>query len=139
MIVEDDAIDATNICRAFRKCDAASPPRVARDACEALRLLSDAGSGPWLVLLDLNLPRTAGLEFLRALRTRPEWRRLPVIVMTTGRADSQRVAAVGGSNVVGCVPKPVTMAAFVDVLRRLRGYGLVESRLAPYETASAAF
>ena len=71
---------------------------VARTATEALDLLRDQsqaqlGPPPGLILLDLNLPRMSGIEFLQALRADPKLRDLRVIVLTSSNEPNDRAAA----------------------------------------------
>ena len=144
LLIEDDEIDVMNIRRAFRKCDIDGPLRVAGDGSEALRILRGDAAGHAavasspeaaraqadppplpadrrLVLLDLNLPRVGGLEFLRELRADPALRHTPVVVLTTSDEARDRTAAYD-LNVAGYFVKPVTMQAFVDVVGRLHDY-----------------
>ncbi len=74
LLVEDDEVDVMNIRRAFKKGNIANPLYVAGNGLEALEMLrrEQIPSSRRLVLLDLNMPRMNGIEFLRALRADPE-------------------------------------------------------------------
>ena len=77
VLVEDDELDAEAVERAFRKQKIANPVIRAKDGVEALELLRGTDARPplrrpYLVLLDLNLPRMDGIEFLNSLRSDPE-------------------------------------------------------------------
>ena len=97
--VEDDQVDVLNLKRVFRELEITNPVRVARDGLEALKVLR-GGEGepplrrPFLVLLDLNLPRMNGIELLEAIRSDPELKDSLVFVMTTSRTDRDKIQGV---------------------------------------------
>lgn len=98
LLVEDDEIEAEAIRRSFRKYHLENVITVAADGLEALELLSGrTRSGlalqPDLILLDLNMPRMSGLEFLDVLRQDPQLRRSIVFVLTTSNREEDKVAA----------------------------------------------
>lgn len=89
LLVEDDEVDAEAIKRAFRKRRIANPFTVVRDGIEALEVLRGEDGReplprPFLILLDLNMPRMSGLEFLRETRQDPELRDAIIFVLTPG-------------------------------------------------------
>jgi CheY-like chemotaxis protein len=123
LLVEDDKVDVMNVQRAFKKNNCTNPLFVAGDGLEALELLR-GGSVPRknrLVLLDLNMPKMNGIEFLRALRADGELALTPVVVLTTSNEDRDRVEAYQ-LNVAGYLLKPVTFANFVEVMAALNKY-----------------
>ena len=78
------------------------------------------------MLLDLNMPRMNGIEFLRALRADPELRATTVVVLTTSNDERDRVDAYD-LNVAGYLLKPVTFSNFCEVMAALNKYwALVE-------------
>lgn len=123
LLVDDDEVDVMNVRRAFAKANIANPLYVAGDGVEALAMLRD-GTVPSrnrLVLLDLNMPRMNGLEFLRAIRSDPALHHTAVVVLTTSNDDRDKVEAYN-LNVSGYLLKPVTFASFVDVMITLNKY-----------------
>ena len=122
LLVDDDSIDVMNVKRAFAKNNLTNPIHEARNGIEALDLLR-RGALPArrLVLLDLNMPRMNGLEFLRALRADPVLRSTSVVVLTTSNEDRDKVAAYD-LNVAGYLLKPVTFTSFVDLMASLNKY-----------------
>ena len=123
LLVDDDAVDVMNVKRAFKKANIANPLFVAGNGVEALDLLR-GGSVPAnnrLVLLDLNMPRMGGIEFLRELRKDPQLAGTSVVVLTTSNEDRDRVDAYR-LNVAGYLLKPVTFLNFVDVMAALNKY-----------------
>jgi CheY-like chemotaxis protein len=128
LLVEDDDVDVMNVRRAFARHHITNPLFVARDGVEALEKLRDSEipQGRRLVLLDLNMPRMNGIEFLRELRNDPQLAPTPVVVLTTSNDDQDKVEAYH-LNVAGYVLKPVTFINFCDVMVTLNKYwSLVE-------------
>jgi CheY-like chemotaxis protein len=97
LLVEDDVVSVMGIRRAFDKLGIANPLSIAKDGAEALALLRGDGREPlprpFLILLDLNLPRMDGRTFLAELRRSPELRHSVVFVLTTSRDLADRSAA----------------------------------------------
>ena len=109
LIVDDDDIDVMSIQRSLRTLGLAYPTVVARDGIEALELLrGDNGrrrvEPPFIILLDLNMPRMDGLEFLDELRRDHELADSVVFVLTTSSAERDRRAA-WRHHVAGFIPK----------------------------------
>jgi CheY-like chemotaxis protein len=128
LLVEDDDVDVMNVRRAFGKHHITNPLFVARDGVEALEKLRDSEipKGRRLVLLDLNMPRMNGIEFLRELRKDAELSATPVVVLTTSAMDRDKFAAYN-LNIAGYLVKPVTFADFCDLMVTLNKYwALVE-------------
>jgi len=123
LLVEDDEVDVMNVRRAFQKNRIANPLFVARDGVEALEQLR-GGEIPRerrLILLDLNMPRMNGIEFLREVRRDPELAPTPVVVLTTSNDERDKVDAYD-LNVAGYLLKPVTFANFCETMAALNKY-----------------
>ncbi len=123
LLVEDDQIDVMNVRRAFDKSRITNPLWVAEDGLDALEKLR-SGNIPLhrlLVLLDLNMPKMNGIEFLREVRDDRELRHLPVVVLTTSDDERDRIEAYN-LNVAGYIVKPVTFLNFVDAMSTLNKY-----------------
>jgi CheY-like chemotaxis protein len=126
LLVEDDDVDVMNVRRAFQKAHVSNPLFVAGNGIEGLEILR-GNSMPMerrLVLLDLNMPRMNGIEFLRALRADPELRTLPVVVLTTSNDERDKIDAYD-LNVAGYLLKPVTFTNFVDLMSALNKYWML--------------
>jgi CheY-like chemotaxis protein len=128
LLVEDDEVDVMNVRRAFKKNNIANPLFHASNGLDALEQLRD-GSIPRerrIILLDLNMPKMNGIDFLRELRRDSELNATPVIVLTTSNDDRDRIDAYN-LNVAGYILKPVTFANFCEVMAALNKYwALVE-------------
>lgn len=123
LLVDDDDVDVMNVQRAFKKANITNPLYVAGNGLEALAKLRD-GSVPShnrIVLLDLNMPKMNGLEFLRSLRADPALHSTTVLVLTTSNDERDKVEAYN-LNVAGYLLKPVTFVNFVDVMATLNKY-----------------
>jgi CheY-like chemotaxis protein len=128
LLVEDDEVDVMNVRRAFKKGGISNPLFIASNGLEALDLLrSQRGQRPVvpperrLILLDLNMPKMGGIEFLQVLRADPDLKSTPVVVLTTSGEDRDRVQAYN-LNVAGYLLKPVTFEPFVQTMATLNHY-----------------
>jgi len=123
LLVEDDQLDVMNIKRAFDRNRIANPLWIAGDGIEALRILR-GGEIPEerrLILLDLNMPKMNGIEFLRELRQDEQLKATSVVVLTTSDDERDRVEAYN-LNVAGYILKPVTFMSFVEAMAILNKY-----------------
>jgi CheY-like chemotaxis protein len=123
LLVEDDEVDVMNVKRAFAQHHIMNPLFVAGDGVEALRMLR-AGEVPRerrIVLLDLNMPRMNGIEFLRELRRDPALSATTVVVLTTSKDEQDKIHAYD-LNVAGYLVKPVTFVNFCEVMVALNKY-----------------
>ena len=122
LLVEDDALDVMNVRRAFKQNKLTNTIHVAQNGLEALEMLRN-GALPHrhLVLLDLNMPKMNGIEFLRELRADPNLQSTSVVVLTTSNEDRDRIEAYK-LNVAGYLLKPVTFPSFVDLMATLNKY-----------------
>jgi CheY-like chemotaxis protein len=122
-LVEDDEVDIMNVRRAFEKNHITNPLFVARNGVEALEKLrsGEVPKGRRIVLLDLNMPRMNGIEFLRELRSDSELASTPVIILTTSSNDRDKVDAYN-LNVAGFLVKPVTFVEFCELMATMNHY-----------------
>ena len=122
-LVEDDDVDVMNVKRAFKTSHITNPLFVANDGIEALEMLraGEIPKGRRLILLDLNMPRMNGIEFLRELRKDAELASTPVVVLTTSNDDRDKVEAYN-LNVAGYLLKPVTFVDFCALMAALNKY-----------------
>ena len=128
LLVEDDDLDVMNVQRAFKKNNITNPLYVAGNGLDALDMLRGVDGGPpdvpaerRLILLDLNMPKMNGIEFLHELRADPALKLIPVIVLTTSGEDRDKVEAYQ-MNVAGYILKPVTLAHFIETMATLNKY-----------------
>lgn len=126
LLVEDDDVAAEAVVRGLRKHASDCPVVPAEDGAAALHILRGEDEGhrivkPYLVLLDLNMPRMNGFEFLRALRADDELRNTVVFVLTTSGADSDRARAYR-EHIAGYMVKSEVGPQFGGLARFLTEY-----------------
>ena len=119
LIVEDNDDDYLFTRRAFKIAQCSNPLHRAHDGQEALDFLRD--STPSTILLDINMPGLNGYDFLEQRNRVPEFRRIPVIVLTTSD-DPQDIAKSYEKGANSYIHKPVTMQGFVEAIARLKDY-----------------
>jgi CheY-like chemotaxis protein len=137
LLAEDDPNDARLTTRALVESDA--PPEIilARDGAEALDVLygrgphTESATGqPCVVLLDLKMPKVNGLEVLRAIKSDPKLRSIPVVMLTSSRQDRDVQESYDlGANAY--VVKPVSFAEFRDALKQVGSFWTVLNELPP--------
>lgn len=126
LLVEDDEVDVMSVKRAFRELKIANPMTEAKDGIEALEILRGVNGyvpipHPLIILLDLNMPRMGGLEFLDELRKDPDLHRCVVFIMTTSADERDRVRAYD-KNVAGYLLKHDPGRSFMDAIAMLQHY-----------------
>jgi len=119
---EDDDVDAMGIERAIKKSNYPNPFFRAKDGIEALELLRANGvDKPFLILLDLNMPRMSGLEMLTILREDPDLTRSVIFVLTTSDDDQDKLAAYS-SHIAGYIVKNNLDTNFSELMQLIDNY-----------------
>lgn len=122
LLVEDDDVDAMSVKRAFKKLKIGNPIIRAKDGIVALDMLKENSiSKPFLILLDLNMPRMGGLEFLAELRNDEYLKNSVVFVLTTSKDDEDKFAAYA-KNIAGYVLKERLQHGFDELVKLLDHY-----------------
>ncbi len=122
LIVDDDDIDATAMRRALHKLKLLNPLYRAKDGQEALEILRNGEiPNPYIILLDINMPRMNGIEFLEVLRSDPELTHAVVFVLTTSKSDEDIIAAYR-EHVAGYLLKQRMDSDFLQVVGLLDHY-----------------
>ena len=122
LLVEDDEVDIINVKRAFKKNKISNPLEVARNGIEALEILRTAGRMlPKIIILDINMPKMNGIEFLKEIRKDDRLKMISVFVMTTSNQDSDKINAYN-LNVAGYIIKPLSFEKFVSSVAKLNSY-----------------
>ena len=131
LVADDDADDRMLARRALAAARLANDVRFVSDGEELMEYLGrhgryaapGAAPRPGLLLLDLNMPRKDGFSCLREIRLDPELRRIPVVVLTTSRAETD-VYRSYDLGVNSFISKPVTFGGLVDAMQVLGRYWL---------------
>lgn len=122
LLVEDDEIDQMTIKRALKEIHVTNHLDIASDGMEALELLrDDSRERPGVILLDLNMPRMNGIEFLRVIKNEEGLKRIPVVVLTTSEEEQDKVGSFD-LGVAGYMLKPVDYRQFVEVVKTIDLY-----------------
>lgn len=122
LLVEDDDVDAKSVERAFKKLKIVNPIVRAKDGMIALELLKKSEvSKPYLILLDLNMPRMGGLEFLAEIRKDEGLKNSVVFVLTTSKDDEDKLAAYE-KNIAGYIVKERLQYGFDELVKLLDHY-----------------
>jgi CheY-like chemotaxis protein len=125
LVVEDDPGDVLLTTDALEDCHLGLSLHVVGDGEEAMRFLRDQGQPrPALILLDLNLPRRGGLEVLAELKTDPDLRAIPVVVLTTSQAEADIVRSYE-LHANAYVIKPIDAAKFADAIKQIDEFFLI--------------
>ena len=122
LLVEDDDVDAKSVKRAFQKLKIINPIVRAKDGAIALELLKEGTvSKPYIMLLDLNMPRMGGLELLTELRRDEDLKNSIVFVLTTSKDDEDKLAAYD-QNIAGYIVKEKLQHGFDELVKLLDHY-----------------
>ncbi|MHB1462773.1 MAG: response regulator [Armatimonadota bacterium] len=122
LLVEDDKVDAMTVKRALREINVTNLLATVNDGEQALEYLRDKDNErPAIILLDLNMPKMNGIELLKHMKADVDLRSIPVVVLTTSKADQDRIESFSLS-VAGYMLKPVDYIQFVEVMRTINIY-----------------
>jgi CheY-like chemotaxis protein len=122
LLVEDDEVDVMNVKRAFSKNNIQNPIFVANNGVEALEMLNDKMVPlPRIIILDLNMPKMNGIEFLTIIRKDDRFKHISVFVMTTSNEDSDKINAYN-LNVAGYILKPLSFEKFLTSVATLKNF-----------------
>jgi|WetSurMetagenome_2_1015567.scaffolds.fasta_scaffold699965_2 DNA-binding response OmpR family regulator len=138
LLIEDDMVDAIIAKRAFNDLKITNKLVHKVDGKDALEYLSDqTNDKPCIILLDLNMPRMNGFEFLKTVKADAALKRIPVVILTTSTGD-QDVVEGFNLGVAGYIVKPVNYMQFVEAMRALDMYWTL-SRLSSegFETSNS--
>jgi CheY-like chemotaxis protein len=125
LLVEDDEVDIMNVQRAFKKNNIGNPLFIARNGLEALQMLRNESEEqlPYIhiILLDINMPKMGGIEFLTEIRKDDALKATSVFVMTTSNEDGDKISAFN-LNVAGYILKPLSFESFASSISVLSHY-----------------
>jgi len=122
LLLEDDHIDVQNIQRVFRKLAFTNDLFVCEDGEEGLKWLNKNSKNlPGLIILDLNMPRMNGIEFLQKIKKDARFVQVPVMVLTTS-AEPNDLKKCYEMSVSGYMQKPPDFQDFVDMFQSIKNY-----------------
>jgi CheY-like chemotaxis protein len=128
LMVEDDEGDVLMTREAFEYYKISNRLHVVPDGDEALQFLRRTGPygeapRPGLILLDVNLPRRSGLEVLAELKQDPDLLMIPVVILTTSRAEEDIIRSYS-LHANAFITKPVDFEHFIDAIRQIDNFFL---------------
>lgn len=127
LLIDDDEVDCMNVQRAFKKSNILNPLSIAHNGIEGLDMLRGTNGVvkiapmPRIILLDINMPKMNGLEFLKELRNDKDLHNISVFIMTTSNDDKDRFEAYN-YNVAGYIIKPISFENFVSAISILNNF-----------------
>jgi CheY-like chemotaxis protein len=127
LLVEDNPLDLDLTLRAFTSQKITNPIQIARDGEEALAFIPKWEQGeirPVVILLDLKLPKVSGLEVLQIIKSHPEFKTIPVVILTTS-AESTDVETAYQLGANSYIVKPVDFEKFIEVAKNIELYWTV--------------
>ncbi len=121
LLVDDDTVDVMTVKRAFKQIHVNNRVEVKGNGEEALEYLRNTDELPRVILLDLNMPRMNGIEFLTEIKSDEVLKSVPVIVLSTSRENSDMIECFKNS-VVAYMVKPIDYQDFVNDLKMFDMY-----------------
>jgi len=137
LLVEDNPADVRLTQEALKEGKVCNNLSVVRDGVEALAFLRRQGGFaevaiPDIILLDLNLPKKDGREVLQEIKNDPELRRIPVVVLTTSKAEED-ILRVYDLHANCYITKPVDLEQFIDVVKSVESFWFTVVKLPSQE------
>ena len=130
LLVEDDSVDVMTVKRALKDLEVTGKLIPTGDGEEALAYLRDEGNAkPRVILLDLNMPRMNGTEFLKIVKADESLKKIPVIVLTTSNSE-QDIAKSFELGAAGYMVKSVDYKKFMEIIKTIDLYWTL-SKLPP--------
>jgi CheY-like chemotaxis protein len=122
LLVEDDCVDVMMVKRALKDLNVRNPLVQTSNGKEAVEYLTGKGNEtPCIILLDLNMPKMNGVEFLKVVKADDVLKKIPVVVLTTSR-DTKDKFETFELSAAGYIVKPTDYKKFVEAMRTIDIY-----------------
>lgn len=122
LVLEDDEIECMKLARAIKKLGFANEVCLCKNGLEGINWLkTQKERWPKFILLDLNMPVMNGIEFLESVKKDPVWKAIPVVVLTTSNAVTDR-ATCYKSSIAGYFTKPLRHEHYEDTVKDILKY-----------------
>jgi two-component system, chemotaxis family, response regulator Rcp1 len=133
LLIEDNPGDVRLLKEAFRELNANVHMQVAKDGAEGLQMMFPAAQpkasySPDIILLDLNLPKVSGHDVLARIKNNPQTCRIPVIVLTSSRAESD-VRRAYESHANAYLKKPSTLEGLIAAAQQIKSFWMETATL----------
>lgn len=121
LLIEDDQIDRMTIQRSFKNLNIKNSLDMANNGQEGLEYLRKVKEIPCLIILDINMPKMNGLEFLQIIKKHEVYKIIPVVVLTTSNDENDKKTCYE-NGVAGYIIKPIDYREFQEVVKTLNNY-----------------
>jgi len=121
LFIEDDEIEVMKLNRTLNKLDLKHSIQEAKDGEDALKQLANKDRLPDIILLDLNMPKMNGIEFLKVLKADDSLKYIPTIILTTSN-NRRDVLACYEIGIAGYIIKPLKYEEYVEKLNAVLDY-----------------
>ncbi|MGY3793880.1 response regulator [uncultured Aquimarina sp.] len=121
LLIEDDEIERMKFTRVLKKNNYACKLEEATNGEEAVEILEDETKTPDLILLDLNMPKMNGIEFLKSLKSNSQLKYVPVIILSTSN-NHQDLKRCYEEGIAGYLVKPLKYEDYVEKIKALIEY-----------------
>ncbi|MGB1243050.1 MAG: response regulator [Chitinophagales bacterium] len=122
LLVEDDMVDIMTIKQAVRELQIENPLIVTQSVEEGAKYLETCRENlPFIILLNINMPRMNGVEFLKVIKQDKRLRAIPIIILTTSKEQQDRYEGLH-LGVAGYMVKPIHYQEFLDLLKMINAY-----------------
>lgn len=122
LLIEDDEVDILSVKRAFKELNIPNPLLIAKNGQEAFDLLNgDQEQCPSLIILDLNMPKMNGIEFLKEVKGSDKLKSIPVVILTTSSSYVD-INKSFENYAAGYIVKPMDFTKFKEVIRKVYEY-----------------
>ena len=122
LIVEDDLVDVMTIKRALKDSKITNPIHVCENGLEALEYLRNPSNKlPGIILLDINMPKMNGIEFLKIAKSDDKLKKIPGVILSTSKEQEDKIESFN-LGVAGYMIKPVDYLKFVEVVQTIHLY-----------------
>ena len=135
LYVEDNPLDVDLTMEAFKENKIANPVVVTNDGINALEYLRREGrfkdrkpGNPGFILLDLKMPRMDGVEFLAIIKNDGQFKRIPVIMLTSSRDEKDLIRAYN-LDVNAYIVKPIDFLSLIDIVKQIEGFWAIINEL----------
>ncbi len=133
LLIEDNPGDVRLLEEAFRELDANIQMQVAKDGAEGLDIVFQTPQPkrnwrPDLILLDLNLPKVNGHDVLASIKNNPQTCRIPVIILTSSRAESD-IRRAYDSHANAYLKKPSTLDGLISAAQQIKSFWMETATL----------
>ena len=122
LLVEDDLVDSMSVKRALKELNVTNEIIHMKNGEEAMNYLTDdSNEKPCLILLDINMPKMNGIEFLKERKANEQINIIPTVVLSTSNDDKDKFNSFS-LNISGYMIKPVDYKKYVEVMKAIKLY-----------------